>query len=250
MISEADLDAGMKVSERIDVINRIAKELQERFRFAEIDVYLHEFAIPRPEGSYTSKWTYSRDALSSVDLVTLGRIADDLGMGSIAKVGDLAIPPANWDGETDFRLFISHLAKHKDKATRLKSCLAVHAISGFVAHEDIHPTLEWQAEIERGLFSMDAMVAVHTPGFSQSMWCQQEVGFALGRGVKVISLRMGEDPTGFISKRQALPRLDRKAEDVAAEIATLLAKDPITAGRLQEAVAVRQAAFATDDIPF
>ncbi len=242
----------MKVSERIELINKIAQELQSRYRFGEIDVYLDAFQVPRPQGSYTSKWTYSRDALAAVDLATLGRVADDLGMEGFAALGNasaLFTPPANWKGVTDFRLFISHLAKDKDKATRLKACLAEHCISGFVAHEDIYPTLEWQSEIERGLFSMDAMVAVHTVGFSESMWCQQEVGFALGRGVKVISLKMGEDPTGFISKRQALPRLNRRAEDVAAEIAGLLSADPATAGRLQQATTRKTAALA-DDIPF
>jgi len=241
----------MKVSERLEVIDRIGRELQSRFSFSEIDIYLGAFGISPPAGgSPNSKWVYTKQALASVDLTTLAKILDDLDMGALAATRTLITPPANWEGETDFRLFISHLAKDKDKATRLKSCLAAHGISGFVAHEDIHPTLEWQVEIERGLFSMDAMVAVHTPGFSASMWTQQEVGFALGRGIKVISLKMGEDPTGFISKRQALPRLNRKAEDVAAEIAALLTRDPLTAPRLQEAQAKRQDSFAAHDIPF
>jgi hypothetical protein len=60
----------------------------------------------------------------------------------------------------------------------------------------------WQDEVERALFTMDALFAVHTPGFSKSVWSQQEIGFALGRGVKVISFKMGENPTGFISKHR------------------------------------------------
>jgi hypothetical protein len=47
---------------------------------------------------------------------------------------------------------------------------------------------------------MDAFLAIHTPGFKDSFWTQQEIGFAVGRGVKIISFKMGEDPTGFISK--------------------------------------------------
>jgi AbiJ N-terminal domain 3/TIR domain len=144
-------------------------------------------------------------------------------------------PPANWLNAQRFRLFISHIAIHKDKAIRLKSCLARYGIDGFVAHEDIEPTLEWQSEIEKALRTMDAFVAIHTVGFAKSIWTQQEVGYAVGRGVKIISLQMGEDPTGFISKHQALRRGHRKAEEVAAEIDGILAKDPRTRDKLRAA---------------
>jgi hypothetical protein len=46
---------------------------------------------------------------------------------------------------------------------------------------------------------------------------------------------MGEDPTGFISKHQALRRGDRKAEEIAAEIDGILAKDPRTRDKLRAA---------------
>jgi hypothetical protein len=101
-----------------------------------------------------------------------------------------------------------------------------------VAHEDIHPTLEWQLEIEKALWNMDAFLAVHTVGFRNSIWTQQEIGFALGRGIKVISLKMGEDPTGFISKRQALARKGRQAEQIAVEINAILEGDSATRERL------------------
>jgi hypothetical protein len=143
--------------------------------------------------------------------------------------------PRNWQGTNKFRLFISHIAKDKDKATRLKDCLAPYAISGFVAHEDIHPTLEWQKEIEHALYTMDAFLAIHTPGFKDSFWTQQEIGFAVGRGAKIISFKMGEDPTGFISKHQALARRNRTAEQIALEVDAILAADPLTAGKLDAA---------------
>jgi hypothetical protein len=51
---------------------------------------------------------------------------------------------------------------------------------------NIPPTLEWHVEIERALYNMDAFLAIHTPGFKDSFWTQQEIGFAVGRGVKII----------------------------------------------------------------
>jgi hypothetical protein len=93
---------------------------------------------------------------------------------------------------------------------------------------------------------MDAFVAIHTLGFSKSIWTQQEIGFALGRGVKTISLRMGDHPTGFISKHQALPRGNKSAEDVVKELAKLFRDDERTTARLKEA----QAARLAKEVPF
>lgn len=136
--------------------------------------------------------------------------------------------PRNWSGGEKFRLFMSHLATEKDKASRLRECLAPLHITAFVAHQDIHPTLEWQTELERALQTMDAFLAIHTQGFSNSYWAQQEVGFAVARGVKIISFKFGENPVGFISKHQALARAKRSAEEIAKEVHRLLRDDPRT----------------------
>jgi hypothetical protein len=102
---------------------------------------------------------------------------------------------------------------------------------------------------------MDAFLAIHTPGFSNSFWTQQEIGFAVG--VKIISFKMGEDPTGFISKHQALPRGNQKAEDVAKAVNALLLDDDLTVPRLQAVLAAnepkprpRPRGDFDDEIPF
>ena len=197
-------------------------------------VSLAEFNIPKPTGVTTnSKWIYSKVAPQGVSLDKIINIAEDLGLEQQLRAGHgISSPPRNWNGTTRFRLFISHIATQKDKATRLKDCLSPYAISGFVAHEDIHPTLEWQREIERALYAMDAFLAIHTPGFKDSFWTQQEIGFAVGRGVKIISLKMGEDPTGFISKHQALARRNRTAEQIAQEVDTILVADELTSAKM------------------
>jgi TIR domain len=165
-----------------------------------------------------------------------------LGTTEIGRVGHSLpthsmYPPYNWHNTNQFRLFISHISADKNKATRLKKELVPFGIIGFVAHEDIRPTLVWQYEIERALHVMDGFVAFHTVGFKDSVWTQQEVGFALGRGIKIISFKDGEDPTGFIGKRQALPRRNRAAKIIASEINQLLLNDPLTTDRLKAAQA-------------
>jgi TIR domain len=107
-------------------------------------------------------------------------------------------------GEEGYRLFLSHKSEAKKEAARLKEDLKVFGVAAFVAHEDIHPTHAWQDEIENALHTMDAFVAVMTEDFHDSDWTDQEVGFALARGVPVIALRLGRDPYGFLGKFQAL----------------------------------------------
>mgnify|MGYP001275840699 CR=1 FL=1 len=126
-------------------------------------------------------------------------------------------------GDHGYRVFLSHKVEVKKETAELKSRLSVYGVTCFVAHEDIHPTRTWQDEIENALNSMDAFVALMTVGFHDSLWTDQEVGFALCQGVPIIAVRLGKDPYGFIGKFQALT-CDWK--DAASEIVKLLIKQP------------------------
>ncbi len=109
-------------------------------------------------------------------------------------------------GEGSLRLFISHLSTNKKEAAELKAALAQFEVAAFVAHEDIEPTRKWQGEIELALNSMHALVALVTPGFHESKWTNQEIGWALGRGLLILPVKSGADPEGFIGSVQALSR--------------------------------------------
>ncbi len=126
-------------------------------------------------------------------------------------------------GDTGFRVFISHKAERKKLATQLKAGLARFGIRAFVAHEDIRPTQAWQDEIEYALRSMDGFVALLTDDFHDSDWTDQEVGYALARGVPIIAIRIGIDPYGFIGRFQAL---SCSVDQAALEIVKLLIKHP------------------------
>jgi len=107
-------------------------------------------------------------------------------------------------GDEGFRVFLGHKNEVKKETAELKEHLKVFGVSGFVAHEDILPTKEWQNEIENALFSMEALVVLMTEDFHESDWTDQEVGCAFGRGVPIIAVKLGRDPYGFIGKFQAL----------------------------------------------
>lgn len=226
----------MRVTERLALAEQLGSELQQRYTFAELDRFLAAFGIDVAKHEWGgSKRIYARDILSAEPEKVLRAVAEELEIEAQTPAGPIVALPQAWQGIPDFRLFISHVSKDKAIAHRLREALATYSISGFVAHDDIEPTTAWEREIERGLRTMDAMVAVLTEGFGASYWCQQEVGFALGRGTKVISFKWGEDPVGFLSKDQALPRRNRTAEQIAAEIDRLLKKDPRTGNRLATA---------------
>jgi hypothetical protein len=126
--------------------------------------------------------------------------------GAILEVHKVVSPSAVeriW-GQSGYRVFLSHKSEVKRETAELKQNMQKFGISAFVAHEDIHPTKEWQDEIESALATMDAFVALLTDKFNESEWIDQEVGFAICRNIPIIAVRLGMDPYGFIGKFQAL----------------------------------------------
>lgn len=117
-----------------------------------------------------------------------------------------------------FRLFISHLSNNKVSASNLKYCLSEYGVDCFVAHEDITPSKEWETEIEKALFTMDALCAIVVTDFINSKWCDQEVGIALGQRKLVISINKGDVPYGFFGKYQALKSRGKTANELAADV--------------------------------
>ena len=124
-------------------------------------------------------------------------------------------------GNEGYKVFLSHKTEVKKETAALKEELKLYGISCFVAHKDIHPTKEWQNEIENALSSMDSLIALLTDKFHDSIWTDQEVGFAFGCGIPIIPVKLGIDPYGFIGKFQAL---SCSWDTAATEIVKILLK--------------------------
>ena len=131
-----------------------------------------------------------------------------------------------------FRLFLSHLSLIKEKTAGLQNALYPYGIAAFVAHEDIQPTQEWQLEIEKALFTMDALAAILTPGFKDSNWTDHEVGVAIGRDVLVIPIRRGLDPYGLIGRYQGIQGNGKTIRQVAQALFSALARNAKTKERI------------------
>lgn len=212
----------MKPSERIKFIKLIADALGEE-EWALIDLTLKQFNLP-----YTDNWhgsgtaNYIMDMIGEASSEQIMELAKHLG---VASELDSVESPKFWEANQP-RVFISHLAKFKIETTNLKNELARYGIIGFVAHEDIEPTKHWQSEIELGLSTMDALIALLTPGFNESKWTDQEIGVAIGRQVPIVPVRIELDPYGFIGKYQAIQGKGKTPKDVAREIFEVLITKP------------------------
>ncbi|WP_170347553.1 toll/interleukin-1 receptor domain-containing protein, partial [Ruegeria atlantica] len=136
-------------------------------------------------------------------------------------------------------IFISHLAKHKVFASELQSEMAKLGANCFVAHEDIEPDAEWQVEIERALRECDALIALLHDGFSESTWTDQEVGFALGRGAPVFSVRLDVAPYGLFGKKQAFNGKGKSVPEIAGELWEAYKKHPKTTEKASDAVVAK-----------
>ena len=90
--------------------------------------------------------------------------------------------------------------------------------SGFVAHNDIEPTQEWQTQIETALATCDALIALLHSDFHASNWTDQEIGFAMGRGAPTFAVRLGQIPYGFIGRFRAFNGENKAAVVLAREI--------------------------------
>jgi hypothetical protein len=128
-----------------------------------------------------------------------------------------------------FRVFLSHRSEDRVDTAELKGELAQYGVSAFVAHADIEVLREWEDEIMRALLSMQCLVALVTPAFHESFWCNQEIGVALGRGVQVISIKLGSVPKGFAGSKQGMPGNTSDLKRMAYEVVAVLLHKESTA---------------------
>lgn len=229
----------MKPLKRLGLLDDIARELQSRMMFNDIDVYLAAWDVDckRDTPSVNSKFVYARALLVDEPDEKLLNIAEELNIdhGEVRESPFEASDCRYWIAG-HFKLFISHVSAIKANVSRLQRQLLHFGISSFVAHEDIEPTADWQEEILKALFSMDALAAVITPDFKNSCWADQEVGIAVGRNVLIVPIRRDADPHGFISKYQALTGAGKSVGEVAEDVFKILAKNDKTRGALSHAL--------------
>lgn len=183
--------------------------------------------------------SYAVDQLRSGSDAQLAELHRHLFPDDAAHGAERPDHPGPWAAGT-FRLFVSHTTGFRESAGRLRKQFAPWGVDAFVAHDVIEPTRECQEEIEAALRTCDAMCAMVTPEFVESRWCDQEVGFALARGILIVPMKIGTDPHGFIAKLQAITIPDHTTPYMVADgLFDILARHPTTAETLMPAIVRR-----------
>jgi hypothetical protein len=122
--------------------------------------------------------------------------------------------------------FLSYSHHDKELAGRIKTRLERFGFDGFLAHEDIAPSEDWEKEILRQLQACDVFVAVLTDYFDESDWTHQEIGIAYGRGPIMpimVPVSVDSKPVGFFKRFQAVSLDPEDLEDACRKIAKSVA---------------------------
>ena len=218
-------------SQRVGLMKEIAIRLVAE-EWPLIDVTLKQFSLP-----WSDQWSGTKDGyvLAMIEAApdqSLIDLAQHVGF-SFEKASSPRLEPPFWR-KGMLRLFISHLATYKVFAGELQQALLRYGISSFVAHSDIEPTLEWQTQIETALATCEVLVALLHETFHLSNWTDQEIGFAMGRGVPAFAVKFGQDPYGFIGRFQAFNGSGKSTDELAREMFDAFRKNKQTQRRMGE----------------
>ena len=102
------------------------------------------------------------------------------------------------------KIFFSYSTENRKEVGRINRNLEGEVFKGFLAHEDINPSREWQDEIHRNLRECDVFIPYITKKFKESKWTDQECGIAYAHSKLIIPLEVELAPYGFINKYQSL----------------------------------------------
>lgn len=182
----------MKRGERVRLIQETTGALTS-LPSADLQLTLRQFGLETFDFEYDF-----RNSMEPTDYcyLVLGDAADEtLREIHTFTLGHHALAPdvADW-AELPVRVFISHTYANRHLVGQVKTYLeGSYGCAAFVAHDDIVPSRQWRVAIRAALNAADLLAAIVFEGFHESQWCDQEVGWALGRGIPVVPFR----PRGF-----------------------------------------------------
>lgn len=142
--------------------------------------------------------------------------------------------------EDGFRLFIGHTADQADCALALKDVFSQGGVDCFVAGDELAEATDWASDIIAHLKHMHVFVALVSENAGANATWNQKLGFALGSGRPVISVKNGAPPVGLAGVMQHIEGRNAATEkDLALEIVNRVMDHPDHGGHLTD-VLVRQ----------
>ena len=224
--------------EKLALLKSVSNALAER-ELVDVNLLLHEAGHGEVAWNswYDERWDPTLADKASAVLAIVRDLprqeVDELAV-AVRELFEVSIEIHSGDEQVPLKIFASHLASQKAIVGAVGDELGRWGIDLFVAHDSIEPDQEWQAEIERALRTSHAGVVFLFPEFGKSAWCDQEVGWLLGREVPCYALKfLGHDPYGPLGKKQAFTvRDEMTAPDIAAAILAWLTTKPGLASSL------------------
>ncbi len=131
------------------------------------------------------------------------------------------------------QVFLSHRENEEGKkyALALREELAILGVDTIIASHLIHPGADWAQELLKHLEESSALLCIASRGYTDSAWCQQEIGWAIGRNTPALWIRYdsAEHSTGFLkSKQDFIPSEPLDEAEIARGVGTWLAMEPRT----------------------
>lgn len=205
----------LTAGQRIAMIRESAT-LLDKEDWGEIDLVLGQHQL-----STSDQW--SSDASKRSYVIEMIQHGADDRLASLhaylTSQSDQPLIPGQSPFKSDrLRLFLSHLTTERDLIGEVGRVLGLYGIDAFVAHDAIEPSQEWQQVIEAGLTDCDALVAFVHKGFLESKWCDQEVGWVMGRKRPMLILSFDAMPHGFMAKFQAKACANLRPEQIPVVI--------------------------------
>jgi hypothetical protein len=100
--------------------------------------------------------------------------------------------------------FISYVAESSKLAGQIKKYLNRYSFNCFLAHEDIPPQSHWPQKLLKNLKECDLFLALLTPEYITSFYCQQELGYVCCRQIEIIPILISANPMGLIGDIQGV----------------------------------------------
>lgn len=213
----------MDIGQRINIIKKLINHFLT-MKVHEVELVLGQFKIP----TYYEQWPNNDH---SYFLSLIEKEPDDKLIGIYSYFFPTELLPGNYSSKEvvetgSFKIFCSHSSTKKLIVSQVKDELRTFGLECFVAHEDIEPTKEWLKELISSLLSCHAFIAFLCNDFKTSNFCDQEVGYALNRGIPFIPIRLENDPYGFMGPYQGVTGRGQKPEQISSAVHAILLGNP------------------------